>query len=42
MAGFLHSNTLRLWKLDEQAKRVHATETHIGANRRIVRNIQVQ
>jgi len=37
-----NSNTLRLWKLDEKAKRVNSTETHIGVNRRIVRNIQVQ
>ena len=36
-----NSNTLRLWKFDETAKRVTSTETHIGVNRRIVRNIQV-
>jgi len=36
-----HSNTLRLWKFDEVAKRVTSTESHIGVNRRIVRNIQV-
>jgi len=35
------SNTLRQWKFDEKAKRLSSTETHIGVNRRIVRNIQV-
>jgi len=40
MAAF-YSNNLRLWRFDEEKKRVTSTETHIGVNRRIVRNIQV-